>query len=195
MLAEGRDLYRPNQLMKKLARHAKSVILLAIVVAVIYAIESRDTNESGGLVEAAQRKALPEVTIRDLAGTSWRLSDHRGQVLLLNFWATWCPPCREETPGLVRLSKSYPQSALTVIGLSMDDGRPSVVRQFVSSYKIPYPVSMPGDNFALASLAHALPTTLLIDKEGRVAKTYVGATSEKVFRADVDALLREDVGE
>ena len=180
-------------MLKTFRQPAKAIALIAIVLAALYVIDSRETGDSGHLAPRDQRKALSNVTVRDLNGHSWRLTDHRGEVVLLNFWATWCPPCREETPGLVRLSKSYPQSQLDVIGVSMDEGGPAVVRQFVSQFKIPYTVAMPGD-LPLASTIEGLPTTLLIDKQGRVAKTYVGGASERVFRADVDALLREQAG-
>ncbi len=179
-------------MLKDFQQPAKAIALIGIVLAVLYVIDSRETNGSSGhLAPAGQRKALADATIRDLNGQSWRLTDHRGEVVLLNFWATWCPPCQEETPGLVRLSKSYPQNELDVVGVSMDEGGPAVVRRFVSQFRIPYTIAMPDDNFRLASTVQVLPTTLLIDQHGRVAKTYTGGASEKVFRADVDALLHE----
>lgn len=177
--------------MKNFRQYAKAFILVAIVVFVLYEMESRDDDASGALTPAVQRKTVDDISTRDLNGHSWRLSDHRGEVVLLNFWATWCPPCREETPDLVRLAKSYPENKLDIVGVSMDEGRPAAVRQFVAAYKIPYVVSMAGDDFPLASGLQGIPTTLLIDREGRIAKKYVGATSERAFRADVDALLRE----
>jgi cytochrome c biogenesis protein CcmG, thiol:disulfide interchange protein DsbE len=183
-------------MLKDFQQPAKAIALIGIVLAALYVIDSSETNGSSGhLAPTGQRKALADVTVRDLIGHSWRLADHRGEVVLLNFWATWCPPCREETPGLVRLSKSYPDSELDVIGVSMDEGGPAVVRQFVSQFKIPYTIAMSDDKLTPASTVEALPTTLLIDRQGRVAKTYVGGTSEKVFRADVDALLHEPAGE
>jgi len=182
-------------MLKDFRQPAKAIALIGIVLAVLYVIDSRETNGSAGhLVPAGQRKALSDVTVQDLNGHSWRLADHRGEVVLLNFWATWCPPCREETPGLVRLSKSYPHNELDVIGVSMDEGGPAVVRRFVSQFEIPYTIAMPGDNLRLASTVEVLPTTLLIDRQGRVAKMYTGGASEKVFGADVDALLHEPAG-
>lgn len=177
--------------MKDFRHPVKVVVLIAIIVGVLYLIESRDTSVSGGFTPAAQRKPVPNFTVRDLDGRSWNLSDHRNHVVLLNLWATWCPPCREETPGLVRLSKSYAPNTLDVVGISVDDDRPATVRQFVAAYKIPYAVSIADNTFALASAVQGLPTTLLIDQQGRLAKVYVGGTSERVFRADVDTLLSE----
>lgn len=180
--------------MKNVRQNAKVFALLVVVLAAVYAIHSRDDddNPAGGLVPAAQRGALPAMSIRDLNGRAWRLSDHRGQVVLMNFWATWCPPCREETPGMVRLANSYPQGKLDILGVSMDEGRPTTVREFASQFKIPYTIAPRDDAFPMASAVQGLPTTFLIDKQGRIAKTLVGATSERVFRADVDALVHEE---
>ncbi|MEO8594281.1 MAG: TlpA disulfide reductase family protein [Candidatus Solibacter sp.] len=134
---------------------------------------------------------MANITVADLGGNSWKLDDHRGQVVLLNFWATWCPPCRQETPGLVRLANDYRRNGLAVLGVSMDDGNPDVVRKFVSDFKVQYPVAFFDQQLVVARTVEALPTTLLIDKSGRLAKTYTGGASESTFRADVDALLRE----
>ncbi len=92
---------------------------------------------------------------------------------------------------MVRLASDYRRNGLAVLGISMDDGNPDVVREFVSDFKVQYPVTLFDPQLALASTVQALPTTLLIDKSGRLAKTYTGGASESTFRADVDALLRE----
>ncbi|HEX8985554.1 MAG TPA: TlpA disulfide reductase family protein [Bryobacteraceae bacterium] len=161
------------------------------MVVLLYAIATRGTARAGALAPAAERKPLPDFALSDLHGKPWRLAEHRGEVVLLNFWATWCPPCRQETPGLVRLANSYPQSELAVVGISIDEGGPDGVREFVSEFNIPYTVAMPDKDFPLASGVQGLPTTLLIDKQGRLAKTYIGGASESVFRSDVDTLLQE----
>lgn len=92
---------------------------------------------------------------------------------------------------MVRLAKSYSPNQVAVLGISMDDEGLDRVRQFVSQFKIPYAIAVPGNDFLPTSSLEALPTTLLIDKQRRLAKTYEGAVSESTFRADVDALLAE----
>lgn len=181
----------PAALMLKAKQYAKTIILAGLAVGLLYAIVSTASRNQAGLKPAANRKPAPDFTVTGLNGTPWRLADHRGDVVLLNFWATWCPPCREETPGLVHLANSFTSGGFSVVGISMDDGAPQAVREFASQYRIPYTIAMPPDNFVLSSAVQALPTTLLIDKQGRVAKTYVGGASESVFRADVESLLRE----
>ncbi len=152
----------------------------------------RGISAAGDLTPAAHRKPLEAVTVKDLQDRLWRLRDHRGQVVLLNFWATWCPPCRRETPGLVELANSHRENELDVVGISMDDGGVNAVREFVAEFKIPYTVAIAGKDVPLAEMVQALPTTLLIDRRGRIAKTYLGGASESTFRTDVDALLREE---
>jgi thiol-disulfide isomerase/thioredoxin len=170
-------------------RYAKFVTLLGLTLALLYAITSSGAALRGDLTPAMERKPLPELTLTDLDGKPWRLADHRGEVVLLNFWASWCPPCREETPGLVRLSKAHKGDAFSIIGVSLDEG--GSVRDFVSQFRIPYTIAIPqGDSPLLASV-QGLPTTLLIDRQGRLAKSYLGAESENTFRTDVYALIHE----
>lgn len=177
---------------KHLSHHTKILIFFVVTVALLYVMRSGPSVSAGGLNPFSNRHAVADFTIADLQGNSWSLTSHRGQVVLLNFWATWCPPCREETPGLVRLEQAYGQNGLAILGISMDEGSPQTVRDFVSSFKIRYPVAMPGENFPLTSAIEGLPTTFLIDKKGRIAKTYAGGASERTFRTDVEALLREN---
>lgn len=177
--------------MKNGQRFVKPLVFLGIVVALLYTLRSAGSVSAGDLEPALRRGAVTNITIADLQGNRWNLADHRGKVIVLNFWATWCPPCRQETPGLVQLANSYREKNLAVLGISMDVGNPKVVRDFVYEFKIPYPVALLDERLSLASTVQALPTTLLIDKHGRLAKTYLGGASESTFRADVDALLRE----
>ncbi len=144
----------------------------------------------GKVLPAAQRRKMPEIVMPDLADATWRLSDHRGEVVLVNFWASWCPPCREETPGLVRLAAEYRNRGLAVAGVSMDDSD-APVRQFVKSYRVPYPVLLPQADSPLVAAIESLPTTFLVDRQGRIAKHYVGEVSAATVKADVDRLLAE----
>ena len=128
---------------------------------------------------------LPQVS-----GGEWALSGNRGKVLLLNFWATWCPPCRMETPELVKLHQRYAAQGFEVVGISLDEQQ-SAVAPFVERYRIPYPVLLSDENFALAGQIESLPTSVLLDRQGRVATAYSGAVQEEDLRQDVERLLRE----
>jgi peroxiredoxin len=148
-------------------------------------------SQAGGITQESERKAMPAVVLEQLGGGEWRMADHRGQVVLLNYWATWCGPCWEETPGLVRLAKELGPQGLAVVGISVDEGGREKVRKFVEDFKVPYPVAFPAAMSQLEWGLEGVPTTILVDREGRVAKSYLGAVREADFRRDVEALLAE----
>jgi thiol-disulfide isomerase/thioredoxin len=161
---------------------------LAGVTALIVFAAGRKSD--GASASPGGRQAVPELRLPGLDGKIWKLSEHRGRVVLVNFWATWCPPCRYETPGLVAFYRKYEPRGLSAVGISMDEEGPEVVRQFVKKYQIPYPVLLPGES-GVGSQVQGLPTTLLIDKRGRLAKTYEGLLDEAELRHDVERLLAE----
>jgi cytochrome c biogenesis protein CcmG/thiol:disulfide interchange protein DsbE len=176
----------------RIEKIAKWAVLLGVIPIVLAIIYSRESGQAVGNVKpVSTRKQMADFSLRNLAGTDWRLSAHRGNVVLVNFWATWCGPCREETPGLVRVAHTYAPKGLAVAGITMDDGGMEPVRRFIRDYGVDYPILIPGSDFDLAGRIGGLPTTLLIDRQGRVAKTYVGRVREVVFRADVELLLNE----
>jgi cytochrome c biogenesis protein CcmG, thiol:disulfide interchange protein DsbE len=149
------------------------------------------TRQSGGIAPAAERRVMPDLAMRQLNGGTWRMVDHRGQVALVNYWATWCGPCWEETPGLIRLSRELETKGLAVVGVAIDEGGDEKVRKFVGEFHVPYPVVRPERMSQMEYGLAGVPTTILVDKQGRVAKTYVGAVREADFRTDVEELLAE----
>lgn len=138
-----------------------------------------------------QRKAMADFTFPTLDGPPWTLSRHRGRVVLLNFWATWCPPCQTETPALVRIARDYGAKGLDVAGVAMDQGGLSNVQSFVAAYHVPYPILLPRPFSPVTGVVRAFPTTFLIDRQGRVANTTVGALDEASFRRELERLLQE----
>ena len=167
------------------------VALAGAAAFVIYALGNRFDPVSMPLKPEAERRVMPDFTLAQLGGGQWSVAESRGKVLLLNFWATWCPPCRMETPELVNLHQRYSPQGFEVVGISLDE-RQSAVPPFVERYRIPYPVLLPDENFALASQIESLPTSVLLDRQGRVATVYHGAVSENDLREDVERLLREN---
>lgn len=151
----------------------------------------RATSRAGEIAPVSERKTMPALELAQLGGGEWRMADHRGQVVLINYWATWCGPCREEMPGLARLSEELAPRGLAVVGVSIDKGGRDKVRQFVNDFKVPYPVAFPDPLSQMEWGMAGVPTTVLVDREGRVAKSYVGAVREKDFRSDVEELLAE----
>ena len=149
------------------------------------------TKQSGGIVSVASRREMPKLALEQLGGGTWRMEDHRGQVVLVNYWATWCGPCREETPGLGRLAGELGSKGLAVVGVSLDEGDRGKVKRFVEEFRVPYPVVFPAPLSQVGQGLEGVPTTILVDRKGRVAKIYVGAVREADFREDVKALLEE----
>jgi cytochrome c biogenesis protein CcmG/thiol:disulfide interchange protein DsbE len=134
----------------------------------------------------------PDFTVRTLNAGKLSLSNLRGHVVLVNFWATWCPPCRLEIPGFQRVYQDYKDKGFTVVGLSTDEQGPGVVNAFIRQNGITYPVGMATDEMRrLYGGVDALPESFLLDESGHVRKRVEGMFNESTLRQDVDHLLAE----
>ena len=117
----------------------------------------------------------PLFSLQDINGHPLDLTTYHGKVVLLNFWATWCTPCRAEIPNFVQWQDSYGPQGLQIIGISMDDG-PDPVRKFYDQFKMNYPVAVGTDRLARSyGGVLGLPVSFLIGRDGRIAAKYVGA--------------------
>jgi len=139
------------------------------------------------------RKAAPDFELKSLDGHSLKLSDFRGHVVLLNFWATYCAPCRVEMPWFVELYKQYHDQGLEIIGVSMDDdGEQQQIADFVREVKVNYPILLGnhtvGDAYGGTQL---LPKTLFIDRKGNISSSIVGLKSKSELESAVKFLLAE----
>ncbi len=131
----------------------------------------------------------PNFTVTDLSGRKINLADYKGKVVMLDFWATWCGPCRIEIPGFVELQNRYRDQGLAIIGMSMDDG-PEPVRDFYSEFKMNYPVALADERLAeLYGGILGLPTTFLIGRDGRIYAKHVGASAVSTFEEEIKKLL------
>ena len=137
-------------------------------------------------------KPAPDFTLQDLNGEQVRLSDFKGKIVILNFWATWCPPCIREIPDFIELYEQYNDKGLEILGISLDQAGISVVKSFAQKNKINYPVMM---NEGRIDQAYggitSIPTTFIIDPAGNIRKTYTGLREKAVFEADIKELLPE----
>ena len=172
------------------------VIFFMAAAMVLGAVRWHFSGQSAGLKPVTERKPMADMTLVQLGGGEWKLADHRGQVVLVNYWATWCEPCRDELPGLLQVSRESGPQGLTVVGVSMDNAptiqaKAQMVQQFVTRYRVPYPIAFPDSTMNMESQDIGLPTTILIDRQGRAAKTYVGEVERSVLAKDVAALLAE----
>ncbi len=133
-------------------------------------------------------KPLPDLGLSTVTGGKWSLHEQRGRVVLLNFWATWCAPCRTEVPYLVRLASKYKADGLEVAGIAIDSENTEQINGFIKKFNVSYPILLAAPGSAL-SRQKAVPMTLLIDEKGILAKKYIGAVKESVFEKDIKALL------
>jgi cytochrome c biogenesis protein CcmG/thiol:disulfide interchange protein DsbE len=171
---------------------AAGAVLLAMAIVIFVRLRLDDHPR---LRPVADRKPMPAMRLNLLTGETWSLSDHHGEVVAINYWATWCGPCWQETPMLVRLSHEYGKRGFLIVGVATDERNsaeiPPAVRRFVEKLHVDYPIAITAPMSQLAYAMDGLPTTILVDREGRVAQTYVGAVNEARFRRDLDALLKE----
>lgn len=133
----------------------------------------------------------PDFALPTLAGDTLRLSELRGQTVVLNFWATWCGPCVEEMPELQALHDDLHEQGLTVVGVSLDDAGPDAVRAFVDEMGITYPIALAADDVdQVYGGVYALPTTYLIDADGRIARRILGIVPFDDVRPLLDEMVR-----
>jgi thiol-disulfide isomerase/thioredoxin len=138
----------------------------------------------------AEQSLAPDFSLPDLSGQKLDLSSYRGKVVLLDFWATWCDPCREEIPHFVELQKRYGDQGLQIIGVSMDD-EAEPVRDFYQRFKMNYPVVMGNAKTGeLYGGVLGLPIAFLIGRDGRITAKHIGATDISVFGREIAILLR-----
>jgi peroxiredoxin len=143
------------------------------------------SNEPAHPAVALER--MPHFKLKDTAGREFSLSDFRGKVLLVDFWGTWCAPCKTEMPGYERLYRKYKERGLVVIGIAADDDAAEVSR-FGRKLGISYPLLINGMNVQQYGV-EGLPTTILVDRNGLVRKKVVGFEYTQVFDEALRGIL------
>ena len=154
---------------------------------------------SGGLSGTASaktiksRKPAPDFTLKDANGNSVKLSDFRGKVVLLNFWATWCGPCALEIPWFVEFQQQLKSRGLEVVGVSMDEEGWSAIKPFLAEHKVNYHVLLGDDSVSqLYGGIDSLPTTFIIDRDGRIAvPPHVGLAGKNEYLQEIQSVLNE----
>jgi len=172
-----------------------AALALLVVVLRPVVVPQRTVTAAGSDAAALTSAMAPEFRAQTLDGTQASLSDFKGNVVLINFWATWCPPCVREIPRLVRLSEKYGAEGLVVLGVNstyQDD--PAKVAQFVRDQRISYPVLLDAEaEVSRKYPARLMPTTYIVDRNGRIVHTKVGEVDEAALEEQIKALLQGTV--
>jgi peroxiredoxin len=180
-------------------------VLLSLAVPLPHVDELRDTDLSavplGANVEAAQAPACDKnpkaanlnFVLKDSTGKDFNLASHKGKVILLDFWATWCPPCKVEIPWFVEFQEKYGRSGLIVIGVSVDDPA-AALKRFGEKFKVNYPLLVgDGRNDIKGprgyNAAWGLPKTFVIGRDGNICKTHIGLSVKEHFEQQIKSLL------
>jgi thiol-disulfide isomerase/thioredoxin len=139
---------------------------------------------------AAQRKPAPVFSAKDSQGRPIALSSFKGKVVLLNFWATYCGPCKLEMPWFVEFEKKYGPQGFAVFGVSMDEEGWEVVKPYLERVPVNYQIGVVSDEVAsLYGGVETLPETLILDREGRIAARHIGLVSKSEYEKDIESLL------
>jgi len=144
-----------------------------------------------GSVEAFQaKKKAPAFSLKTSQGTTVDLKKLKGKLVLVNFWATWCGPCRAEIPAFIDMYEQYKDKGLEIVGISVDDNGWSEVKPFVEKYKINYPVVLDNGSVARAyGNISAIPTTFIVDKEGNLVDRHIGLMKREMLESLIKSNL------
>ena len=168
------------------ARLSVGLLLILVALGGLYVLRHHNSQ----IPPAKHGAPAPDFALPKFDGGEIRLSSYKGKVVLLDFWATWCDPCREEIPSFVGLQQKYGDRGLQIIGVSMDDS-PDPVRAFYQQFHMNYPAVM---GTAATGEAYGgvlgLPIAFLIDREGRIYSKHIGATDPAIFEKEVATLLQ-----
>jgi len=165
------------------------IIVAILVLLSLYEVATHRSHHSNGRPGTIGSTA-PAFSLQDLSGKPLSLADYSGKVVLLNFWATWCTPCRGEIPQFVDFQNTYGPQGLQLIGISMDDDA-KPVQEFYQQFKMNYPVAVGNANLAESyGGVLGLPVTFLIGRDGHIAAKYVGATDLNALQQKLQSLLQ-----
>lgn len=163
---------------------------LFILISAPHALNAQDTEP---VCDSKGRLANFDFTVKDINGNDVALNTHKGKVVLLDFWATWCPPCRKEIPGFVELYNTYKSKGLVILGVSMDD-TPSDVKKFARNLKMNYPILMGHEREDLQKAFAPMPgfpTSFVIGRDGKICSRHTGFVAKEQFERRIKALLVE----
>ena len=180
----------PQLFPQSLSRSLRLVGVVGVAVLLGLVACSPATAPKTTVKDSKDRKAAPEFALKDATGKIVHLADYKGKVVLLDFWATWCGPCKVEIPWFAEFQRQYKDRGFEVLGVSMDEDGWKAVTPFAAEKKINYRLVIgddkTGDQYGGIE---ALPTTFVIDREGRIASVHVGLSAKKDFQDAIENVL------
>jgi cytochrome c biogenesis protein CcmG/thiol:disulfide interchange protein DsbE len=170
---------------------SRRILIYGVVALCLLGLYIAGRRKAAAPKVTASSNLAPDFTVNDIDGKKLTLSDYKGKVVLLDFWATWCTPCRAEIPAFVEMQQKYGSQGFQVVGISMDDNA-KPVHEFYRDYKMNYPVAVGDDKLAQSfGGVLGLPVNFIIDREGRIHAKYLGATDVAVIDKAVSDLLSQ----
>ena len=175
------------------------LMIVSLATGVLWTVVSRVPSAVGAPLSSSPSPRegflAPDFTLDTLDGNKVTLSELRGQIVVVNFWATWCPPCREETPALEKAYEQYKDSGMVILGVNLtDQDSMSDVELFVEEFTLTYPILLDRDGSVSNYLYQikGLPTTFFVNREGIIRTVVVGGPmSETFIRSKIEALQKE----
>jgi thiol-disulfide isomerase/thioredoxin len=174
------------------SRFALPARTLTLAIAGLLTLSIRPAAKDSDAAAPGLSSAAPTWELKDPDGKPVKSSAFKGRVVILDFWATWCGPCRSEIPGFVELQKRYGAKGLTVVGVSLDEAGAKVVKPFMKQFGIQYPVVL-GDEKIVRDYGGiaGIPTTFVIDRQGVIAAQHPGFAAKQVFESEIKPLLEK----
>ena len=174
-----------------------SIIGIMLIIVMVGYISSRVSNNvppgtrGQGKGQAAEHEVAPDFKLKTVDNRTIRLSDYRGKIVFLNFWATWCPPCRMELPSMEKLSERLKGQPFIILAVNVDEGNPENVRGFVREMDLTFPVLIDDGSAAARYRVNAIPTTFIIKKDGVIYSIINGARpwNEQSYVDAIDKLV------
>lgn len=165
-------------------------IFLIIIGILLFLGEFSNLRAEEVTLQKVDFEKAPEFTLLDIEGNEKKLSDFKGNVIILDFWATWCPPCRAEIPHFVDLYDKYKEEGLEVIGVALDTNAEKVLPPFIEKYGVNYTILVADGKVSdLYGGIFSIPTTFVIDRDFNIRKKYIGYRNKSVFEEDIEEML------